>query len=225
MTRQRSFKQLVRSRMAKTGESYTTARAQLLAAEPFTAKDDAPLVTTDENIRERTGRGWEEWFGLLDDSGAIDKPHRDIARFVADDLGIHPLAWNAQAVTTSYERARRGKQVGERSEGFAASVSRTVAVPAERLYDAMVDDALRERWLPDAQLSERTATRPERARFDWDCGPSRVHVIITPKDDGRATISLDHVNLIDADEVASTKQWWRERLGHLKSWLEEAGNA
>ena len=32
MTRQKSFKRLVRSRMEKTGESYTGARAVLLAA-------------------------------------------------------------------------------------------------------------------------------------------------------------------------------------------------
>lgn len=225
MTRQRSFKNLVRGRMAKTGESYTAARAQLLAGKPVTGKDDAPLVTTDENIRDRTGRGWEEWFDLLDDWGAIDKPHRDIARFVAAELNIDPLAWNAQAVTTSYERARRGRQVGERSDGFGASVSRTVAVPAGRLYDAMVDDSLRQHWLPDAKLTERTATRPERARFDWDGGPSRIHVVITPKGDGKSTITLDHVRLADADEVAAMKSWWRERLSHLKTWLEEDGNA
>ena len=225
MTRQRSFKNLVRARMAKTGESYTAARAQLLAAEPVTGNDDAPLVTSDDAIRERTGRGWEGWFDLLDSWGAIDKPHRDIARFVAAELSIDPLAWNAQAITTSYERARRGRQVGERSDGFGASVSRTVAVSPARLYDAMVDDALRQRWLPDAKLTERTATRPERARFDWDGGPSRVHVIITPKDSGKSTISIDHVRLADLDEVAAMKSWWRDRLNHLKWWLEEADNA
>ena len=32
MTRQRSFKRLVRTRMEKTGESYSAARAMLLAA-------------------------------------------------------------------------------------------------------------------------------------------------------------------------------------------------
>ena len=32
MTRQKSFKRLVRARMEKTGESYSAARASLLAA-------------------------------------------------------------------------------------------------------------------------------------------------------------------------------------------------
>ena len=72
MTQERSFKRLVRARMAKTGESYTAARAILLAAadEPgpqTTGSGKSSLVTSDETIRRRTGRGWEEWFDLLDD--------------------------------------------------------------------------------------------------------------------------------------------------------------
>jgi len=38
------------------------------------------LTTSDETIRERTGRGWEEWFELLDEWGAADRPHREIEK-------------------------------------------------------------------------------------------------------------------------------------------------
>ena len=80
MTRQKSFKRLVRARMEKTGESYTAARSMLL-----TAQDTTWLATTDEAIRERTGRGWEEWFDQLDEWGAAES-HREIARRVAAEL-------------------------------------------------------------------------------------------------------------------------------------------
>ena len=157
MTTQRSFKRLVRSRMKKTGESYTAARAQLLAGDE---PQRISLATSDETIRERTGRGWEEWFDLLDEWGAADKTHREIARWLAGRQGIHPLAWNAQAIAGSYERARRGRQVGEHEDGFTVTASKTVAVPVERLYDAFVDAWPRERWLPGGTLRER----PPRSR-------------------------------------------------------------
>jgi len=164
MTKQRSFKRLVRVRMAKTGEGYTAARAVLLAGAPAGPDEQsAPLATTDEAIRERTGRGWEEWFDPLDESVAPGTSHRDIARWVADLLGIAPLAWNAQAITGSYERARRGRAVGQHEDGFTVHASRTVAVPIERLYDAFADPAVRTRWLPDAPLRERTSTRSRSA--------------------------------------------------------------
>src|SRR4051812_8856277 len=110
MTAHKSFKRLVRARMEKTGESYTAARTRLLAGD---GPRRTPPATPAATIRERPGRGWEEWFDLLDEWGAADKSHREIARWLAGQQGIHPLAWNAQAIAGSYERARRGRKVGE----------------------------------------------------------------------------------------------------------------
>jgi hypothetical protein len=220
MTRQRSFKRLVRSRMEKTGESYTAARAVLLAgAEPKPA-ERPPLLTSDERIRERTGRGWEEWFDLLDDWGAAERPHREISRWVADQLGIEPLVWDAQAITSSYERARGLRAVGETEQGFAVSATRTVAVPVERLFDAVVDESQRLSWLPDGELSERTATRPKSARFDWGDGATRVMIVFESKGEGKSTMALQHVRLADGEEAERMKAYWRERVTALKEELE-----
>ena len=184
MTRQKSFKRLVRARMDKTGESYTAARATLLAAEEPKATEGPALTMSDEAIRRRTGRGWEEWFDLLDQWGAAERSHTEIARWVVDEHGID--GWGAQAVTVTYERARGMRAVGEHADGFAITASKTVAVPVDRLYDAFVDESLRARWLPDAELRERTATRPRSARFDWGDGRTRVIVGFDAKDPRRA---------------------------------------
>jgi uncharacterized protein YndB with AHSA1/START domain len=220
MTRQRSFKRLVRARMEKTGESYTSARAQLLAPEEPPAIDGAALATSDETIRRRTGRGWEEWFDLLDDWGAPDRSHREIARWLAEQQGIDPLAWNAQAVANSYELARGLRVVGEHPDGFTITASKTVAVPVDRLFDAFVDESVRARWLPDAELRERTATKPRSARFDWGEGPSRVTVTFAAKGDGRSTAALEHARLADGDEAERMKAFWRDRVATLKEILE-----
>ena len=216
MTTQRSFKRLVRSRMEKTGESYTAARAQLLAAQ-----EPKPwLATSDAKIRERTGRGWEEWFGLLDEWGAAERTHRETARWLAEQQGIHPLAWNAQAVAASYERTRGLRAPGEHADGFAVTATKTVAVPVERLYDAFVDASLRERWLPDGELRERTATKPRSARFDWGGDGTRVHVAFAAKGEGKSTAALQHQRLADAAEAERMKAFWRERVAGLKEVLE-----
>ena len=222
MTRQSSFKRLVRARMSKTGESYTTARSMLLAAEeqPDTTTPPA-LATSDERIRERTGLGWEEWFDKLDAHGADELSHREIARWVAEQLGIQPLVWEAQAVTTSYEWSRGMREVGERvGGGFTITASKTIAVPREELYDAVVDEARRRAWLPDGQLRERTATRPKSARYDWDDGATRIHVTFDAKATAKATVVVEHSRLDDKAHADRMKQYWRERLTVLKSQLE-----
>jgi hypothetical protein len=205
MTRQRSFKRLVRARMEKTGESYTAARAMLLAAQE---PDGAWLATSDEAIRERTGRGWEEWFDRLDTWGELT--HREIARRVAAELGIDPLAWNAQAITMSYERTRGGRVAGQRADGFAITAQKTVPVPVERLFDAFLDS--------QTELRERTSTRPKSARFDWSAGDSRVNVTFMAKGDS-STVAVEHARLADADEAERMRAFWRERLRTLKAQL------
>jgi hypothetical protein len=222
MTRQRSFKRLVRARMDKTGESYTAARSALLTANGHGTGAEArsPLATSDAAIRERTGRGWEEWFQLLDEWGGAERPHREIARHVASLLELDPLAWNVQAVAGSYEHARGLREVGERADGFAVTASKTVGVPVDVLFDAFVDERLRRRWLPDAPLRERTATRPRSARFDWNGGETRVHVVFAGKGEDRATATLSHERLADAAEAERMKAYWRERVATLKEVLE-----
>ena len=216
MTEHKSFKRLVRARMAKTGESYTTARAMLLRGEEPTQQNGLRLATSDEKIRERTGHGWEDWFAMLDDWGAPDRSHREIARWLADRQGVHPLAWNAQAIAGSYELARGLRAVGEKEDGFAITVSRTVSVDVARLYDAFTDVSLRRQWLPDGELFERTATRPKSARFDWGPGETRVNVTFLDKGRDKSTVALEHRRLADAAEADRMKDYWRQRLQMLK---------
>jgi hypothetical protein len=219
MTEHRSFKRLVRARMAKTGESYTAARANLL-----TGAESGPapvLVTSDEIIRRRSGRGWEEWFDLLDAEGMADRSHREIAKWVAGLLGVDPLAWPAQAVTKSYERARVGRAVGEKDDGtFTVTASKTVAVPAERLYPALVADPAR--WFGDG-LAERTTTSPRIARYDR--GETRVALFVDAKADAKATVTVQHSRLADAAEADRMKAFWRDRLAEVKAIMEKQERA
>jgi hypothetical protein len=218
MTRQKSFKRIVRARMEKTGESYAAARRSLLSAEGPKASADVTLTVSDEVIRRRTGRGWEEWFDLLDESGAVERPHREIARWLRSEHAID--GWSAQSVTVSYERARDLRAVGERPQGFSVTASKTVDVPVDRLYEAFVDESLRGRWLPDGELRERTATKPKSARFDWGDGETRVIVGFDAKGEAKSTAALEHERLRDAVEAERMKAFWRERMGSLKEMLE-----
>ena len=112
------------------------------------------------------------------------------------------------------------RAVGEGVNGFTVSASRTVDATAEELFAAFDDPATRERWLPGAELTERTTTPPRLARYDWRGGPSKVVVGIEALDDGRARVGLAHERLADAGERDRLKPWWRERLTALKQMLE-----
>ena len=104
--------------------------------------------------------------------------HREIARWVAEQQGgIHPLAWNAQAVAHSYERARGLRAVGEHADGFTVTASKTVAVGVERLYDAFLEAARRiglTRAHRDAARSRPVSTGPTARAASTRRSPPRA---------------------------------------------------
>lgn len=218
MTRHRSFKDLVRARMARTGERYTTARAVLLSA-----RDRDVLATSDDRVRDRTGLGWEEWFDLLDAAGMRERPHREVARWLAAERGLDPLAWGVQAVVGSYDRARRGRQVGQHEDGFAVSVQRTLDVAAARVLAQVLDPALRSSWAGDLDLTVRSGRHVRVVRLDVAGGPSRVHVSVDGKGEGRCTVTVEQVRLADAAAADAARVAWRGRLDTLRDVL--AGGA
>ena len=218
MTKQRTFKRRVRARMAKTGESYTAARRMLIANgdRPDTAEFTPPVA--DARVVAATGRGWEAWFETLDGWGAASRSHTEIARWLREEQGVD--GWYSQSITVGYERARGLRAPGERPDGFAVGASRTIAVPVERLFDAFANEALRERWLPGADLRLRTATAPRTARYDWEDGSTRVSVGFDDAGGAKSRVAISHERLPDADAADEMKAWWRERLTELKSRLE-----
>jgi hypothetical protein len=219
MTTQKSFKRRVRARMEKTGESYTTARAQLISKTAPQVPEYEPRFS-DEVVRERTGRTLTDWFGLLDEWGATEREHPEIATWLRVDNGVP--GWWAQGVTVEYEKARGLRPIGGDRDGtMNASASKTVAVPVERLFDAFVDPDLREEWLPGAPLRERTARPSRTARYDWGDGSTRVIVGFDAKSEAKSTVAISHERLPDRESADDMKAYWRERLAVLKAVLEE----
>jgi len=248
MTRNKSFKGRVRARMDKTGERYATARRQLVAKAAAEGEPEAPAPEvrtpgpeasdqgtrpaatpvdppeverpySDEVIRANTGRGWDEWFALLDAWGAAERPHPEIARWLGEEHGVG--GWWAQGVTVAYEQARGLRDPGQRRGGlYEVNASKTVAVPVERLYEAFADPALRERWLPGAAVEVRTARPAKSIRANWDDGSTRLVIAFTTRGESKSQVALAHERVPDAGTADKLKAFWRERMAALKQVLE-----
>jgi hypothetical protein len=148
MTRQKSFKDRIRTRQRKTGESYTTARRQLIekseveARKRRTPKTISGVRKGEKSVREKTGRAWDEWFKLLDTWGAKEKQHREIARWLSEKHQVD--GWWAQSITGAYEQERGIRAPGQMADGtYTVNASKTVNVPLEDLFDAFNNKRVR----------------------------------------------------------------------------------
>jgi hypothetical protein len=191
-----------------------TGRVETAAPEPPAA--GAPPPVSEEAVRNGTGRGWNEWFAILDAAGAVSWKHRDIARWVAAQYGIS--GWWAQGVTVGFERARGLRAQHERPSGFSLSVTKTINVPTERLHTAFADARERKAWL-DRAVGVSSGTPPRTINLAWDDG-SRVAVRFESRGSAKSQVALQQNPLPDAAAVEELRAWWRARLGELKRRLE-----
>lgn len=167
-----------------------------------------------------TGRDRNEWFTVLDEWGATGRPFREIADWLTGEHGMSK--WWAQKLIVEYEQARGVRAAGARSGGtFTVTASKTVAVPADRLFEAFVDVDLRERWLPGAVMRQRTSQPGRSARFDWDGGASRVNVGFVAKGESKSEVAVEHERLPDTPAADDAKRYWQEHLEALKTLLEQ----
>jgi hypothetical protein len=217
MTDQKNLKRRVRARMEKTGERYTAARRHVVAdPEPKPAEPDLSGLASGDAVAAATGRGWSEWFAVLDACDASERSHREIARHLMSEHGVP--GWWAQTVTVGYERARGMRAKHERPNGFSVSVSRTVAVPVDRLLASFADAGERERIVPG--LVPRPTRAPRVARFDRPSDGTRVITSFEAKGPAKSTAYVQVDRLADAEAAERAKAEWRGALDRLKVMLE-----
>lgn len=229
MPKNKDLKRLVRSRMQKTGESYTTARRHVVArkpeatapaatgqeARPAPARDPQRPGMSDAAVAKKTGRTWSEWCELLDHEGAAARTHREIARDLHQRHAVS--TWWAQMLTVGYERLRGRRAVHQRAGGFAVTKSRTFPVPLATLARAFAP-AARAEWLGSEPVRERKTVAGKVVR--WTCRDgTKVDVTLAAKGGSKSQAQLQHDGLTDAADVARRRQHWAARFDDLTAWL------
>lgn len=213
MPKNKDFKRLVRTRQKKTGESYTSARRQILRKKNIPRRDFAAIAgMSDEAVARKTRREWSEWVAFLDQRKAYSWPHREIARTLQEELSLP--AWWAQTVTVGYERIKGLRAKNQRSGGrFEISKSMTLPVALETLYGAF-QAAKRRRWLGDFELELRQAKRLRSMRARCPDGtPLQIHFF--DKGPGKSQVQLQHGGLHSKKKAEQMRAFWSERLKAL----------
>jgi uncharacterized protein YndB with AHSA1/START domain len=173
--------------------------------------------TSDESLKAKTGRTWEEWFALLDSAGAMEMNHPEIAILLKEKQGVPD--WWCQKITGGYEQERKGREKHQMPQGFQISASKTVNAPLGKLYAAWSDKEQRNGWLQELGLYIRKATLEKSLRITWIDGKSNIEVLFSAKGTARSQVSVQHNKLSDANEAAQLKEYWNEKLDQLDRFL------
>lgn len=216
MTEDKARKRAVRKRMAKTGERYTAARRHTVKQKPLPPRMAEP-PQSEAAIRRATGKGWDDWFRILDAWDGTSRSHREITEYVSEEFGVP--GWWTQSVAVGFERARGMRATYQTASGFQVSVSKTFPVGVRELSRMFEEARRRSRWLEAGTLTLRTSRPGTSARYDFRDGNGRLMAYFESKGRGKSTVHIQHERLDSAEAVGEMRAFWKERLGKLNEIL------
>jgi hypothetical protein len=219
MPQQKDFKRVVRTRMQKTGESYTTARLHVVkkqspAAPVAPPVDYATLAKlSDESVKKATGCDWSKWVLVLDKAGGKEMSHPDLVAHIREKYKTP--GWWTQMVAVGYERIRGLRAQGQmRSGTWSVSKSKTIAVPLAKLYAAFSNARQRAKWLAGVKIIVRGSTPNKTIRLRWEDG-SPIDVGFLAKGESKSQVALEHRKLATKADADRIRAFWTERLNAL----------
>lgn len=182
-----------------------------------------PRIEPIEPIERATNRTWDDWLKFMDDIGAKDLDHHQIATKVVEALDgvIDNPGWWGQSVTVAYEQYIGRRIPGQRPDGtFQTSVSRSTPLGMQALMDKWVAFAAEDQAVLDLLSGEVRVSGTEN-RVTWRTRAkdnSAIVVISEPKANGTASIVAQQTGLQTHELNMEAKANWQAILGRfLKS--------
>jgi hypothetical protein len=183
-----------------------------------TVTSKKPARMSSDAVRAKTGKGWDEWFAVLDKAGADKWNHTAIAAHLHEKLDCPP--WWSQMVAVGYEQERGLRVVNQNCYGdFRTSRSKTFNVPLSRLFKAWNDAKQRARWLGDVNLTVRKATKDKSMRITWEDDGQSLEVNFYTKGDDKSQVAVQHNKLDGLKGVEKAKKFWGDALDRLQAML------
>lgn len=242
MTKQRTFKRRVRGRMAKTGESYSTARRRLLskASSPFRTRlasqpaldEVVALDSVTSNSRRRlldwrrtwvrrsTGIPIDAWIGILDEAGARGLRHREIWHWLGASGQVSDGAVR-EGIVIIYEQHIGRRVIGQSCDGdYPAQVTKRLKGTMDQLLDQWLQLVTDKRVLNGAGiLSEPSVSRTDKFRY-WRAklaDGTTVAVTIYGMSDGRAAFGIQQRGFRDRPSADASRAYWKQFIAPLES--------
>lgn len=168
----------------------------------------------DEALKARTGKDWNQWYAVLDKSGAQKMDHKGIVTVLYDKLAIP--GWWAQMIAAGYEQARGLRKQYQTPSGFEISRSVTVIAPQAVAFKSWTDEKTRSKWLQDSRIIISKATPPKSVRALWVDGKTRLSVDFYAKGPSKSQVTVQHLKLGSLKQAESMKNYWKAQLEKLK---------
>jgi hypothetical protein len=172
----------------------------------------------DDSVIKSTGKSWNEWYSILNKSGAKKMEHKDIAILLSEKY--HVPDWWSQMVTVQYEQEVKGRKQHETTSGYQISKSKTLPYSVTKIFNAVQSPSLRKVWLKNSDFDITTSTKNKSIRGKWIDGNTIIEFQFYSKDKLKTQLVVQLNKLKSATDAAKMKSYWEKCFEKLNTFLE-----
>ncbi len=193
----------------------------------------ADFPETDAACKQHTGKGFAEWFALIESKGFAER-RRDAIQMVYEATGRGKDVWWPTTIWVEYERSRGVVKKDGRPEGYNICCTKGFKLTPAQLFPHFASEAALAAWIPGwsgevkegAKFRCGDATgevgriRPEKdIRMAWSSpgfGPTEIEIQFNVTA-GKLTINFYHKRIGTRAEADGLRRAWGAALDRLKA--------
>lgn len=165
-----------------------------------------------ETVLAKTGKTWEEWLKILNDEGAKNMSHKEIASMLSKKYDVE--MWWSQGLTVEYERHIGRRVEGQQNTGkYQFSVSKTIHQSRGKVFkswEKLVSE--------NTKFDKKTYDKPRissTGRSDYwrsSIDESLLLATITAINSDKASITVTMEDIGSLKKMNRWKLFWRDFL-------------
>ena len=172
-----------------------------------------------DSIAKATNKSWDEWVKDLDERGARDMTHTDLAKQLYDELdgSIDNHGWWAQGITVAYEQHIGKRMPGQLANGlFELAVSKTINTDRKTCVQQTVS------WFESpsevngqTMLKQRFSETPKRSNWRCDFADGSKFAATVEESGEKSKLVLSHTAVPTKADADSWKVYWKQVADEL----------
>jgi hypothetical protein len=181
------------------------------------------------SVLRHTGKDWKTWVQLLEEAGARNLTHREIAGLLKKKYRLTP--WWQQGVALGFEIATGRRRAGQDARGkYMVTATKSLGIGVKAIWKGLLSPRGMAIWLrplspvaiapqtpfetKDGYFGEiRTVTSGRRIRLFWQDPqwekPTVVEILLVSRPAKKAILVFNHTGIPDEKSRAASRLRWR----------------
>ncbi len=171
-------------------------------------------LVSDPRLKEKTGKGLQEWFDFLDRFHAMGLSQKELLILLKKNFKLS-LSWQ-KALVLAFETEKKGGLKALQPSEYEVALEKTFYISLPALYNLWSDNKLRNNWFPVISCCVIRENQRKYAKLLWPDSISMVELTFSKAEKNASKLNIRHSQLTGKTKCREMEAYWNKVLEKLE---------